>query len=105
MKRVFISGPYTALSEEERQKVVELATKVAAQYMAMGYSPYVPHLIFPQIQKVRQFTYAEIMKCCINEIKDREIVAFLPGWENSKGASIEHMVACALGKEIEYVRE
>jgi dihydrodipicolinate synthase/N-acetylneuraminate lyase len=39
MKKVFISGPYTALSEEERQKVVELATKVAAQYMAMGYSP------------------------------------------------------------------
>lgn len=105
MKRVFISGPYTALSEEERQKVVELATKVAAQYMAMGYSPYVPHLIFPQIQKVRQFTYAEIMKCCINEIKDRELIAFLPGWKDSDGSRIEHMVACALGKEIEYVRE
>jgi hypothetical protein len=33
-----------------------------------------------------------------------DIVAFLPGWENSKGATIEHMVARSLGKEIVYVR-
>lgn len=49
-----------------------------------------------------ELDYHDWMKADLYWLAKADIIVFLPGWQDSHGACIEHMVAKALGKEIIY---
>lgn len=48
---------------------------------------------------------ADYMAICIAMINQSDVVAFLPGWTASPGASLEHQYCTYIGKEILYLKE
>jgi nucleoside 2-deoxyribosyltransferase len=108
MKSVYIAGPYTGTKEEEHKNMMKAAA-AAAFYVKQGFAVFCPHTMTCPIDRNYntggEIKYEDWLAIDLYWLAKCDIVAFLPGWENSKGASIEHMVARALGKEIEYVRD
>jgi len=107
MKSVFISGPYTGMKDEEYNNMMK-AARVGAHYLKLGFAVFCPHTMTYPIDRNYntggEIEYEDWLELGLYWLAKCDIVAFLPGWENSKGATIEHMVARSLGKEIEYVR-
>jgi len=105
MKSVYIAGPYTAGTEAEEDANIHNAAVVAFNYYMDGYAVYCPHLQTSYIDKKLnkgEVDYADWMGNDIHWLAKCSIVVFLPGWGESRGAVIEHMVARGLGKEIVY---
>lgn len=48
---------------------------------------------------------ADYMAICISMINQADVVAFMPGWTASPGASLEHQYCVYTGKEILYLKE
>ena len=99
MKSAYIAGPLTAEAPEKENENIRKAERVDKLYYEQGYAVYCPHT---QTFTDTTVTYEQWMANDLYWLEKCDAVAFLPGWENSKGASIEHMVAKALGKEIKY---
>jgi len=108
MKSVFISGPYTGTKKEEHKNMMKAAA-AAAFYVKQGFAVFCPHTMTCPIDRNYntggEIKYEDWLAIDLYWLAKCDIVAFLPGWESSKGATIEHMVARARGKEIEYVRD
>lgn len=45
------------------------------------------------------------MRNCIQHLMESHVIVMLPGWEQSKGANLEHNLAIQLGMERVYVAE
>lgn len=102
MKSVYIAGPITAETKEQEQANIKAAEQVAKKYYEMGYAVYCPHT---QVIEGADVSYEQWMANDIYWIEKCDVVAFMPDWQRSRGASIEHMVARGLGKEMQYIRE
>jgi len=106
-RSVYISGPYTGTKGEEYENTMN-AAEAAAFYLKQGFFVFCPHTMTRTIARNfnqgGEITYDGWLENDIYFLEKCDIVAFLPGWENSKGAWVEHLVACALGKEIEYIK-
>lgn len=72
---------------------------VAAHYRACGYDVVNPAELNPDPAK----TWNECMRVDIRELVTCEYVVMLPGWEQSKGASLERHIAKALELKVEYL--
>lgn len=48
---------------------------------------------------------ADYMAICTAMLDRADVVAFLPGWDSSSGASLEHSYCTYIGKEILYLKE
>jgi hypothetical protein len=91
--RVCLAGPMTGLPEYNYQAF----RSVAAQWRADG------HDVLDPSQKFNGRTdlpYEVYIKASIIDVLSADALAVLPGWNDSKGASLEHAIASALGYPI-----
>ncbi len=89
MKRVYISGKITGLTEEAYKLKFAHAERLLRK---MGYSTFNPakHGIVPG------YTWADYMKQDIKELCECDYIYFLDNWQDSKGAQLEHDLAVKL---------
>lgn len=102
MKSVYISGPLTADTLEERLLNIHRAALLSLHYMKKGWAVYTPHLQSDYLDRKfdHGFGYEKWLENDFYWIEKCDRVAFLPNWETSKGARMEMAAARAAGKEI-----
>lgn len=109
MKKAYIAGPYTADMPSEVGENVKRAEAIAWMYYMKGYAVFCPHAqthrIHLRFNHDEIFEYEDWLQADIAWLKDCDVIVFIAGWETSNGARMEHVMAKALGKKIEYVSE
>lgn len=91
MPKVYISGPVTGLPEDN-----EPAFRAAAEILqSHGYDTIVPH---DHVSPGSSWEVA--MRACIKAMMDADSVFLLDGWRDSRGAKLEHIIACLMGIHI-----
>lgn len=88
---VYIAGPMTGLPEFNRPAFLAAEKAIAKE----GF-----HVLNPAHNKSNDWN--GYMRLALNQLVDADIVFFLRGWRNSKGASLEHKIAEELGILIRY---
>lgn len=98
MKRIYIAGPMTGI---EALNFPAFHAE-AARYRAQGL-----HVVNPaEINADPNAKWHDCMRADIRELVTCDAIAMLPGWERSKGASLEHYIARQLDLQVIYlVRE
>lgn len=91
-QRVYISGPMTGLPEHNFPAFHNAAKRLRA----LGVEVVNPAEINPE----PGMPWAWYMRRDIKALMDCDAVATLPGWENSKGATLEVQIATALGMPV-----
>lgn len=98
MKRVYIAGPMSGLPELN----FPAFHAEAARYRAEGIEVVNP----AEINADPDAGWHACMRADIRELVTCDAIAMLPGWERSKGASLEHHIARSLEMKVVYlVRE
>lgn len=100
MKRIYIAGPYSSPDGYEGEdKNTMVAAEVAADYLKNGWAVFCPHTMTRDIARnfARELTWEDWLTTDIAWLSMCDAIHMLPGWQDSKGASYEYMVARALG--------
>lgn len=99
----YVAGPITGMPNLNREA---FAAEVASLREA-GYGALNPHDIpEPTSQpETPELLWSYYMRKCLCLLSEATHMRFLPGWQNSRGACLEHKIALALGIPCEYVRE
>lgn len=109
MKKAYIAGCYTADTPKKVEENVKRAEAIAWMYYLKGFAVFCPHTqthrIHLRYNNDNVFEYEDWLQADIAWLKDCDVIVFIAGWEESKGARMEHVIAKALGKEIHYVIE
>ena len=82
---VYISGPVTGLSFDD---VCKAFAEREAQLNAAGYLAVNPVALSHE-NVAAGATWEEYMAFDLTLLQDCDLIAFLPGWENSRGARLE----------------
>lgn len=90
MKKVFISGPMTGIKDFNYPAF----NKAAAELHAMGYEVHNP------ADNPKCESWEEYMRLALRQLALCDEVAQLPGWQKSRGASVEYRTAMTLGMRI-----
>jgi uncharacterized protein DUF4406 len=93
--RIYIAGPMTGYPEFNYPAFVE----AAAHLRRLGYDVVSPHEINPPTEGF-EHPWDWYMRRDIVELVSAEAVVVLPGWEASKGASLETYIARSLGMPV-----
>ena len=100
----YVAGPITGMPNLNRDAfAAEIASLREAGYGALN-----PHDIPPPPPPRclgEEETWNYYMRKCLSLIAEATHMRFLPGWQNSRGACLEHKIALALGIPCEYVKE
>lgn len=91
--KVYIAGPMTGLPEYN----FPAFHRAAADWRAAGWTVINPAENFGGEHGK---SYAEYMRKDIADLLTVDGVAFLPGWERSRGATLEHRIASTLGLDL-----
>lgn len=90
--RVYLAGPMIGLPELNFPAFRAAAAKLRAQGLhVINPAELVPGPNTPWAQCMRE-DIAELVRC--------DWIAVLPGWENSRGAKLEHHIATTLGMPV-----
>lgn len=92
MRRVYLSGPMTGIAEHNFPAFYA----EAARLRAAGYEVINPAELNPDVS----MTWEECLRVDIRELCQCDAIALMPGWERSKGANFELLVAHRLGFEV-----
>jgi len=95
MKRVYIAGPMSGLPELN----FPAFHREAAHYRAQGLEVVNP----AEINEDPSAGWNECMRADIRELVTCDAIAMLPGWEKSRGASLEHYIARQLDLTVVYI--
>lgn len=97
MKKLYLSGPMTGIDNYNH----EVFDRVAAEFRQVGFEVCSPAEFFDgDITRERH----EYMREAFKYLLEADTVVILPGWEGSKGARLEIMMAQELGLNlVEYV--
>ena len=105
-KWVYLSGKVTGMDKEATR---EYFARYQKHYEERGYAVFDPmekaETYIEGYKKIYQGTAPSeegVMLYLILELSQCDIVAMLPGWENSYGAQIERLWAMRHGKEVMY---
>lgn len=88
MAKCYIAGPMTGYPELNYPKFAE----VSARLRAMGFDVVSPAELNPITTPYREAMVNDILA-----LVHCDHIVMLDGWENSKGASLEHHIALVLG--------
>ena len=103
MKKLYIAG---LLTNGDVEHNIDYAIAWGAVYTREGYAVYIPHIQTHEVDKHynkdQAISYNDWLSKDIAWLEASDIVVFIPGWEGSKGATIEHTVAQGLDKIIIY---
>ncbi len=97
MKKIYISGRISGLTSNEYENSFFSAQ---LQLLKMGYQYIVNPLFITR--KIDKTDYSALMVCCIDFLFQCNAIYMIAGWENSRGARIEHNIAKEMGMEIIY---
>ncbi|HCY15586.1 MAG: hypothetical protein A2Z93_06320 [Curvibacter sp. GWA2_64_110] len=89
MKRIYIAGPMTGLPELNYPAF----NAAAARLRALGFEVENP----AENQEPHCGSWLGYMRMAIRQLSQCDGVVLLPGWQESKGARIEHQLATQLG--------
>lgn len=95
MKRAYIAGPMTGLQDLN----FPAFHRAAAHFRAQGVDVVNPAEINPDPSA----GWNECMRNDIRELVTCDAIVMLPGWERSKGASLEHYIARQLEPRVVYL--
>jgi len=90
--RVYIAGPMTGLPDDNHPAFNDMEQRL----LAFGFAPINPARNFGGQKDLNR---AEVMRFDLAMLLQCEAIVFLPGWQESSGASVEHAVAAQLGLE------
>ncbi|WP_291523267.1 DUF4406 domain-containing protein [Branchiibius sp. NY16-3462-2] len=100
MSRLYIAGPMTGLPQFNYPVFNEAARRLRA----LGHTVFNPAEIDPpsedQLHSGEVKPWAYYMRNGIRLLVEAEAVALLPGWESSKGATLERSIAVALQMDV-----
>ena len=88
--KIYIAGPMTGIENYNRESFFAMAERLNK----FG------HVCLNPASNPDGLTHAEYMHLCYAMIDVCDAIVLLPGWENSKGATLEHDRADFLGKKI-----
>ncbi len=103
MRTVYISGPYTAPTTEERDANVKRANEEAQRWAAAGWAPYCPHTQSWNWENDTDLSHDDFLAIDMEWLKRVDAVCVLPGWQESAGACREVEEAKSLGLPIYYI--
>lgn len=92
MMRVYVSGPMSGYPDFNYPAFEEAADRLRA----LGHEPVSPHTIGQH----DGWTWDDYMREAIAMQATCRGVYLLPGWRNSRGATVEYYVAQALGQRV-----
>ncbi len=95
MKRIYIAGPMTGYPELN----FPAFHREADYWRSVGVEAINP----AEINSDPSAGWHECMRADIRELVTCDAIAMLPGWEKSKGASLEHHIARELGLTVVHV--
>lgn len=92
--RCYVAGPMTGYPDLN----FPLFHKTTAQLRAQGH-----HVVNPaEINADPAAEWLDCMRADIKQLVDCNAILMLPGWEKSTGASLEFVIATALGMDVFY---
>lgn len=86
--RIYVSGPMTGIPQSNYPAFNDMASKLRTE----GHEVINP----AENEDTGNMTWADFMRIDISQILTVDAMFLLPGWENSKGARLEVLVAAAL---------
>ncbi len=90
MKLIYVSGPYTGRVDANTAAAIE-AGQLLREH---GFVALVPHItIVPMEAPDSPRGYAQAMRECVALMLRCDAVLMIAGWEQSRGARIEHWIA------------
>ena len=97
MTRCYIAGPMTGLPDLNFPAFHATAARLRAQGL---------EVVNPaEINVDSAKGWAQCMRADIVELMTCDSIAMLPGWTNSRGATLEHHIATALGMTVIEIAE
>jgi hypothetical protein len=97
MKRIYIAGPMSGLPELN----FPAFHREAARLRADGLEVVNP----AEINLDHTANWHDCMRADITQLMTCDAIAMLPGWEKSKGASLEHYIANSLDMRVIYITQ
>lgn len=92
--RIYLAGPMTGLPEFNFPAFHAMAFRLRA----LGHEVENP----AENKEPPCGSWKGYMRMAIAQLVQCDAIHMLPGWELSKGASLEHHIACSLGLEVIY---
>jgi hypothetical protein len=89
MKRIYIAGPYSHKTAQERSMYVAAAREAMAQLLAAGWAVYCPHTMTEMMEHDDRLTYEDFMNNCLEWVGMCHAMHMLPGWICSDGSRRE----------------
>ena len=103
MKRVFLSGPYSAPTEVEVMRNIRVAEEVSIAVRQLGEGNaacFCPHKNSAHLGGVMPYEFW--IRECLAFLAVCDCVVMLPGWERSAGAAVELKAAQDIGLPVYY---
>lgn len=94
---IYLAGPITGFPDRNRNQF----NKWADRLRLCGHKVFNPTTLPEDMKESKALAY-ELQYICLQDV---EGVAFMPGWENSKGSRVEHALAVALNIRRIYLEE
>lgn len=91
---VYISGPMTGYANAN----IPAFIKSELAHLALGHTVFSP----AHNQKTSGMTWEDYMRLAIPQLMQCKTIHMLRKWEKSRGALIEHNLACAVGMDVTY---
>ena len=104
-RKIFVSGPYRAKTEEEKRDNIWHAVRVAVRLWELGWCVFCPHANTANFDLFSSLPPKAYLEGDIAFLKECSAIFMLEGWEQSVGAKRELEVATEQSLEVYYEKE